>query len=283
MDLSEGNMTKASNLEIVSTRQRQIARLARQSPQMGFTSLNHHIDLPWLQEAYRRTRKDGAVGVDGQTAADYEANLKGNLQSLLNRAKSGAYRAPPVRRVYIPKGTGGDTRPIGIPTFEDKVLQRAVVMLLEPIYEQGFYDCSYGFRPGRSAHQALDALWQQTMQMGGGWILEVDIRKFFDTLDHAHLRELLQRRVRDGVVLRLIGKWLNAGVLEDEMLTYPETGSPQGGVVTPPTMLHNCSRGAIRRSRWAHSVHHTHALLVDLHTFDQGADDLTASHPVSFV
>jgi group II intron reverse transcriptase/maturase len=200
---------------------------------MGFTSLNHYIDLSWLQEAYRRTRKDGAVGVDGQTAADYEANLKENLRSLLNRAKSGTYRAPPVRRVHIPKGTGGDTRPIGIPTFEDKVLQRAVVMLLEPIYEQDFYDCSCGFRPGRSAHQALDALWQQIMQMGGGWILEVDIRKFFDTLDHVHLRELLRCRVRDGVVLRLIGKWLNAGVLEDGALIYPETGSPQGGVISP--------------------------------------------------
>ena len=113
-----------------------------------------------------------------------------NLQSLLDRAKSGTYRAPPVRRVHIPKGTGNETRPIGIPTLEDKVLQRAVVMVLEPIYEQDFLDCSYGFRPGRSAHQALEALWQQTMDMGGGWIVEVDIRKFFDTLDHAHLREL---------------------------------------------------------------------------------------------
>lgn len=224
---------EASNFKIVSTRQGRIAALARQAPQMGFTSLNHHIDLAWLREAYQRTRKDGAVGVDGQTAADYEANLEANLQSLLDRAKSGTYRAPPVRRVHIPKGTGGDTRPIGIPTFEDKVLQRAVVMVLEAIYEQDFYDGSYGFRSGRSAHQALDALWQQTMQMGGGWILEVDIRKFFDTLDHAHLRELLQRRVRDGVLLRLIGKWLNAGVLEDGAISYPEAGSPQGGVVSP--------------------------------------------------
>ena len=224
---------EASNFKIVSTRQGRTAALARQAPQMGFTSLNHHIDLAWLREAYQRTRKDGAVGVDGQTAADYEANLEANLQSLLDRAKSGTYRAPPVRRVHIPKGTGGDTRPIGIPTFEDKVLQRAVVMVLEAIYEQDFYDGSYGFRPGRSAHQALDALWQQTMQMGGGWILEVDIRKFFDTLDHAHLRELLQRRVRDGVLLRLIGKWLNAGVLEDGAISYPEAGSPQGGVVSP--------------------------------------------------
>lgn len=228
---------EASNSGIVSTRQERIAALARQSPQMGFTSLNHHIDLHWLYAAYLRTRKDGAVGVDGQTATDYEVNLEANLQNLLSRAKSGTYRAPPVRRVYIPKGTGGDTRPIGIPTFEDKVLQRAVVMVLEAIYEQDFYDCSYGFRPGRSAHRALEVLWQQTMQMGGGWILEVDIRKFFDTLDHAHLRDLLQRRVRDGMVLRLIGKWLNAGVLEDGAISYPETGSPQGGVVSP--MLSN--------------------------------------------
>jgi RNA-directed DNA polymerase len=174
----KGNTMEASNSKLVSTRQERIAALARQSPQMGFTSLNHHIDLAWLHEAYARTRKDGAVGVDGQTAAEYAADLENNLQSLLNRAKSGTYRAPPVRRVHIPKGTGPETRPIGIPTFEDKVLQRAVAMALEPIYEQDFYDCSYGFRPRRSAHQALDGLWQQTMRTGGGWILEVDIQKF---------------------------------------------------------------------------------------------------------
>jgi group II intron reverse transcriptase/maturase len=200
---------------------------------MGFTSLNHHIDLEWLHEAYERTRKDGAVGVDGQTAEAYAANLQENLQSLLDRAKTGTYQAPPVRRVHIPKGTGGDTRPIGIPTFEDKVLQRAVVMVLEAIYEQDFYDGSYGFRPGRSAHDALQSLWEQTMRMGGGWILDVDIQKFFDTLDHAHLRALLQHRVRDGVLLRLIGKWLNAGVLENGNLSYPDAGSPQGGVISP--------------------------------------------------
>jgi group II intron reverse transcriptase/maturase len=226
-------MTETSNSEIVSTRQQRIAQLAKQAPQMAFISLNHHIDLAWLMEAYRRTRKDGAVGVDGRTARDYEADLEANLQSLLNRAKSGTYRAPPVRRVHIPKGTGNDTRPIGIPTFEDKVLQRAVAMVLEPIYEQDFHDGSYGFRPGRSPHQALQSLWDQTMQTGGGWILEVDIRKFFDTLDHAVLRELVRRRVRDGVLLRLIGKWLNAGVFEGGQITYPEAGSPQGGVISP--------------------------------------------------
>ena len=143
-----------------------------------------------------------------------------------------------MRRVHIPKaGSATETRPLGIPTFEDKVLQRAVVMVLEAVYEQDFKDCSYGFRPGRSAHQALDSLWQQTMGIGGGWIVEVDIRKFFDTMDHGHLRDFLKRRIRDGVLLRLIGKWLNAGVLEDGCVTHPETGSPQGGVVSP--MLSN--------------------------------------------
>jgi len=200
---------------------------------MGFTSLNHHLDLRWLHEAFLRTRRNGAPGVDGQTAADYEANLRDNLQALRDRAKSGSYRAPPVRRVHIPKGTGTETRPIGIPTFEDKVLQRSVVMALEPIYEQDFLNCSYGFRPGRSAHQALEALWQNLMQIGGGWILDVDIRKFFDTLDHAHLRDLLAQRVQDGVLRRLIGKWLNAGVLEDGEITFPDEGTPQGGVISP--------------------------------------------------
>jgi group II intron reverse transcriptase/maturase len=202
-------------------------------PEKGLTSLNQHLDLAWLREAYRRTRKDGAVGVDGQTAADYEKDLEGNLQSLLERAKSGTYWAPPVRRVHIPKGTGGETRPIGIPTLEDKVLQRAIVMLLEPIYEEDFYDCSFGFRPRRSAHDALDSLSKQTMWSGVSCLLEVDIRKFFDTLDHAHLRAFLQQRIRDGVVLRLIGKWLNAGVMESGAVTRPEAGSPQGGVVSP--------------------------------------------------
>jgi group II intron reverse transcriptase/maturase len=201
---------------------------------MEQTSLAHHIDINRLYEAFRRTRKDGAVGVDGQTGEDYEANLRDNLQSLLDRAKSGTYVAPPVRRTYIPKaGSATETRPLGIPTFEDKVLQRAVVMVLETIYEQIFLACSYGFRPGRSAHQALEDLWRQTTTMRGGWILDVDVRKFFDTIDRAHLRALLKRRVRDGVLLRLIGKWLNAGVLEEGNLTFPEAGTPQGGVISP--------------------------------------------------
>jgi RNA-directed DNA polymerase len=222
------------NPDNVSTKQERIAALAKQSPEMGFTSLAYLMDVEWLHEAYCRTRKDGAVGIDGQTSADYEQDLDNNLRSLLDRAKSGRYFAPPVRRVHIPKaGSQTETRPIGIPTLEDKILQRAVVMLLEPIYEQDFSDGSYGFRPGRSAHDALESLWKGLMDMGGGWVLEVDIRKFFDTLDHAHLREFLRHRVRDGVLLRLIGKWLNAGVMEDGSVSYPESGSPQGGVISP--------------------------------------------------
>ena len=226
-------MAGASEPDPVFTKQQQIAELAKQDPQRGLFSLAHHIDLRWLYEAYLRVRKDGATGVDGQTASDYAVDLGDNLRSLLERAKSGTYRAPPVLRAHIPKGTGDETRPIGIPTFEDQVLQRAVVMVLEAVYEQDFRDCSYGFRPGRSAHQALATLWQQTMKTGGGWIVEVDIRKFFDTLDHAHLRGLLRRRVRDGVLLRLIDKWLKAGVLEDGAVTVPVQGSPQGGVISP--------------------------------------------------
>lgn len=222
------------NSRSVFTKQQRIAELAKRSPSMGFTSLAYLMDIDWLREAFQRTRKDGAAGVDGQTWTEYAKNLEANLQSLLDRAKSGAYRAPPVRRVYIPKaGSTTERRPIGIPTLEDKILQRAVVMLLEPIYEQDFHPGSYGFRPGRSAHQALEELWQRTMEHRGGWILEVDIRRFFDTLGHSHVREFLQLRVRDGVLKRLIGKWLKAGVSEDGSISYPDAGSPQGGVVSP--------------------------------------------------
>jgi RNA-directed DNA polymerase len=217
----------------VSTKFERIAKLARAMPQVALTTLAHHIDIDWLREAHSRTRKDGATGVDRQTADEYASNLETNLRSLLERAKSGSYVAPPVRRVHILKGDGTQTRPIGIPTFEDKVLQRAVAMVLEAVYEQDFLDCSYGFRPGRSAHQALHVVRDQAMKMAGRWILELDLRKFFDTLDRRQLQDIVRQRVRDGVLLRLIGKWLNAGVMEDGTLEYPEAGTPQGGVISP--------------------------------------------------
>lgn len=200
---------------------------------MVCTTLAHVIDIAFLYEAYRRTRKDGATGVDGQTAEGYAANLEANLASLLTRLKTGTYHAPPVRRAYVPKDDGKQRRPIGIPTFEDKVLQRAVAMVLEAVYEQDFLPCSYGFRPGRSAHQALQALWEGVMPMRGGWVIDLDIERYFDTLDGHHLRRFLDHRVRDGVIRRTIDKWLKAGVMEDGRVTHPDTGVPQGSGVAP--------------------------------------------------
>jgi RNA-directed DNA polymerase len=235
MELLVGNTEGALEPESVYTKQQRIAKLAKQMPDAGFTSLAYYVDLEWLREAYRRTRKDGAVGVDDVTADQYEADLEDNLSSLLERFKSGSYFAPPVKRKYIPKEVGGEPiRPIGIPTLEDKILQRAVVMLLAPLYEQDFLDCSYGFRAGRNALQALEALWHAIMGMGSAcWVLEVDIKSYFDTVRHGYLREFYKKRVRDGVVIRVLGKWLKAGVMEDGALHYPKEGTPQGGVISP--------------------------------------------------
>ena len=227
----EGNGKSRSSS--VSTKLLRIAALAREDSKRVLTALAHHIDVDWLEEAFRLTRKDGAPGVDGQTAAEYEQGLRMNLESLHGRFKSGSYRAPPVRRVYIPKGDGAATRPIGIPAFEDKVLQRAVAMVLGAVYEQDFLDCSYGFRPGRSAHQALARVWRGVMDMRGGWVLEVDIKSFFDNLDHGSLRDILNHRVRDGVLRRTIDKWLKAGVVESGQMWHPDSGTPQGGVISP--------------------------------------------------
>ena len=200
-------MGETSDSITISMKLERVAKLAKSAPDMPLKTLAHHIDVAWLREAYRRTRKDGALGVDGQSAEQYGAALEDNLRSLLERAKSGMYRAPAVRRVHIPKARGG-TRPLGIPTFEDKVLQRAVAMVLEAVYEQEFLDCSYGFRPKRSAHQALDALHDAATWIAGGWVIELDIQKYFDSIDHRQgLREvLLHQRVRDEVILRLLGR-----------------------------------------------------------------------------
>jgi group II intron reverse transcriptase/maturase len=226
-------MAETRDSENVSTKLRRIAQLAKVDPTRVLLTLAHHIDFEFLHEAYRLTRKSGAAGVDGKSADDFAANLDENLGDLLEDFKSGRYRAPPVRRVHIPKGDGKKTRPIGIPTFADKVLQRAVTMVLSEVYEQDFLDCSYGFRPGRSAKQALGALREGLMSMGGGWVLDADIQAFFDNLDHGKLREILDQRVRDGVLRRTINKWLKAGILEDGELTYPSDGTPQGGVISP--------------------------------------------------
>jgi RNA-directed DNA polymerase len=229
----EGKMKETQRSVVISTKLQRIAKLAKDRRGEPLTTLAHHIDIDWLHEAYRRTRKDGAKGVDGRSAKQYARRLESNLQELLERARSGTYRAPPVRRVHIPKGDGTQTRPIGIPTFDDKVLQRAVAMVLETVYEQEFLDCSYGFRPKRGAHLALEELREVMMQMRGGWVVEVDIRKFFDTIDQQQLMSILRQRIRDGELLRLVSKWLHAGVLEGTELYRPGTGTPQGGVISP--------------------------------------------------
>ncbi len=226
-------MTETPSFNNISPRLHEIAKLANRAPELAFTTLAHHIDIDLLREAHRRTRKDGAVGVDGTTAADYATNLEGNLRALLDRAKAGTYRAPPVRRVYIPKGDGKTLRPLGIPTFEDKILQRAVAMVLEAVYEQDFLAFSYAYRPGRSAHRALADIREGMMKMRGGWVLEVDIASFFEELDHGHLRDFVRQRVRDGVLLRLLGKWLKAGVMEEGSVRRTSAGTPQGGVISP--------------------------------------------------
>lgn len=216
------------------TKQRRIAQAAEKHSGKSLTSVAHHIDVQWMYCAYEWTRRDGAAGIDGVTAAEYEVGLWEKLKNLVELLKSGNYRAPPVKRVYIPKaGSSTEKRPIGIPTYEDKILQRAIVMALEPIVEREFYDFSYGFRPRKSAHMALERIWKESMGMNGGYVIDMDISKYFDTIDHKLLREMLRRRVSDGVITRVIGKWLNAGVMDGGKREYPGKGTPQGGVISP--------------------------------------------------
>ena len=225
-------MDRALDLGSISTRQRRIAQIAEIHKDARLNTLSHNIDIHWLFEAWRITKKSGAGGVDGISAREYESKLHDNLDFLLERFKSGEYYAPPVKRAYIPK-ENGEKRKIGVPTVDDKVLQRAVHMLLEPIYELMFYNFSFGFRKGKNQHQALEHLWQVLMDFRGGWVLSVDIKGFFDTVRHADMREFLARRVGDGVIRRMVNKWLKAGVLEGELLSMSEEGTPQGGVISP--------------------------------------------------
>lgn len=224
-------MPETQRSDPMSTSLLRLAVLGKENPQRCFTNLNQYLTMDLLRAAFHQTRKDGATGVDGQTAADYEQALEDNLESLLVRAKDGSYRAPPVKRSYVPKGKS--RRPIGIPTFEDKVLQRAIVQILEKLYEPIFHPNSYGYRPGRSAHQALEQMDRQLSRARGGHVIEMDIQGFFDHLDKRQLRAFLRQRIGDGVIQRLINKWLKAGVMEAGSLHYPEQGTPQGGVISP--------------------------------------------------
>jgi group II intron reverse transcriptase/maturase len=190
------------------------------------------MDVDFLREAYRRLNKKGAPGLNKVTAADYGEHLDENLNDLHQQLRGGRYKAPPIKRVWIEK-ENGKLRPLGIPEFEDKIVQRAVEMLMSAIYEEIFHDISHGFRKGHSQHKALHELREQCRQQNINRILIADITGLFDNIDHQQLLGFIRRRVNDGTILRLIGKWLNAGVMEEDRLEYPDKGTPQGGVISP--------------------------------------------------
>ena len=225
-------MPDALTSETMSPGLLKVVERAKTEPEGRFHSLAHLLDVPALRRAYRRMRKDAAVGVDGVTKEQYGQDLEDNLRDLHERLVSKRYRHQPIRRVHIPKDNG-KTRPIGISAFEDKLVQDAVREVLEAIYEQDFLDCSHGFRPGRSAHDAIRALDRIVHQGKVSWILEADIVSFFDSLDRTKLKEMLQIRVADGSLLRLIGKCLHVGVLDGAEYSEPETGTAQGSVLSP--------------------------------------------------
>jgi RNA-directed DNA polymerase len=210
-----------------------VRQAARKDSKQRFTALLHHVyDIDRLRAAYGEIERNAAAGVDGETWRHYGENLEANLRDLSERVQRGAYRAKPVRRAYIPKADGRQ-RPLGVPTLEDKIVQRAVVAVLNAIYEEDFVGFSYGFRPGRSPHQALDALTVGIERKKVSWVLDADIRAFFDTLEHEWLVKFVEHRVGDQRVVRLIQKWLAAGVLEDGKRIRSEVGTVQGGSISP--------------------------------------------------
>lgn len=206
---------------------------ARQRKKEKFTALLHHVTVDLLRQAFLALKRRAAPGVDGLTWQDYEAGLEGNLQDLHARVHSGAYRAQPVRRRFIPKPGSDKQRPLGIAALEDKIVQRALVAVLNAIYEEDFLGFSYGFRPGRGQHDALDALSVAICETPVNWILDADIRGFFDELSQEWLVRFLEHRIGDERVIRLVRKWLKAGVLEDGVWSVSEAGTPQGAVISP--------------------------------------------------
>ena len=218
--------------QTVSLKLYHLSEQAKQYPDRIFTTLHHLIDVDFLREAYRRTNKQASAGVDKVSAQEYGANLEENLIDLHRRYKEGSYVAPFVKRVWIEKEDKSQ-RPIGIPAFEDKILQRAVAMILNAIYEVDFYDGSYGFREKRSAHDAIKALRDSCYTEKVSVVIDADISQFFDRMPHERIREILRLRMNDGKLIGLIGKWLNAGVMEKDSVHYPDCGSPQGGVISP--------------------------------------------------
>ena len=227
-----GNMTIPRDREIMSTKHTRISELAKKDKGMKFFSIAHLLTQDALYEAFESLRKNASAGVDGVTYAGYEVDAWENIRRLQDRLKSGQYRAQPLRRVYIPKEDGRQ-RPISIPSLEDKIVQKAAVDLLNAIYEQDFHECSYGFRPGRGAQNALDEVWRAICTRPISTVLEADISGYFDAIVRELLIEMIEKRVSDASILRLIGKWINVGVIEDGRLLVSETGTGQGQVISP--------------------------------------------------
>jgi group II intron reverse transcriptase/maturase len=230
-----GGQRKSTKLSSLSVR-------TGEKPRIRFTSLVHYLTVDFLRECFRELKRNKASGVDGVTVEEYEVNLEENLKDLVGRLKVKRYRPKPVRRVYIPKPKGG-TRPLGIPAVEDKIVQKGLKKILEAIFEVDFLDVSYGFRPGRSSHQAIDALDQAVMRRPVKWIVDMDIEKFFDTVEHKWMMKFLEVRIADPNILRLIGRFLRAGVMEEGKHYQVDKGTPQGGILSPllaNIYLHYC-------------------------------------------
>lgn len=237
-DLAEGNQLqqnkdRTQSRATLDNALERVRQAARRNKEERFTALWHHVyDTARLRESFYALKRDSAPGVDGQTWHEYGQNLEGNLQDLSSRLQRGAYRPKPVRRHYLDKDDGRQ-RPIGIPTLEDKLVQRATVDVLNAIYEVDFKGFSYGFRPGRSQHNALDAVTEGIFHRKVNWVLDADIRGFFDSINHAWLIKFIEHRVADKRVIRHVHKWLKAGVLEEGARTIAEKGTPQGGSISP--------------------------------------------------
>jgi Reverse transcriptase (RNA-dependent DNA polymerase) len=232
-NLQQQNASRTPSRKDAPSALERVRQAASKDKEVRFTALLHHIyNLETLRMAYFCLKKEAAPGVDGETWRHYGEALEDNLQDLSHRLKRGAYRAKPVRRAYIDK-SDGRKRPLGVPVLEDKLVQRATVEVLNAIYETDFLGFSYGFRPGRNQHNALDALYTGLLTKNVNWVLDVDIRSFFDGLSHEWLVKFVEHRIADRRVVRLIQKWLNAGVLEDGKRTRAEEGTPQGGSASP--------------------------------------------------
>jgi len=232
--LSRGNISRTSgDGQTVSTQLAQIAKKAKLDQKVRFTSLAHLLTPEFLKETWGMMNRRGASGIDGESTTQFESELEQRVQEICARLKAGAYRAPPVRRVEIPKGPGKTgTRPLGIPTVEDRLLQRAVARILEVIFEADFCDFSYGFRPGRNPHHALQALRLQIVSKKVNHLYEADIRGYFTHVNHSWMRKMVAQRIADPVILSLVGKWLNAGAMHNGVILRTDEGTPQGGPIS---------------------------------------------------